>query len=85
MNYLVVICFALLLMTVVGSGRDGYIADNLNCAYSCVINSYCNTECTKNGAESGYCKFVGFIGNTCWCINLPDEVPIRTSGACRGR
>nr|Q56TT9.1 RecName: Full=Alpha-insect toxin BjaIT; AltName: Full=Bj-alpha-IT; Flags: Precursor [Hottentotta judaicus]AAT52203.1 insect selective alpha neurotoxin precursor [Hottentotta judaicus] len=85
MNYLVVICFALLLMTGVESGRDAYIADNLNCAYTCGSNSYCNTECTKNGAVSGYCQWLGKYGNACWCINLPDKVPIRIPGACRGR
>nr|ACJ23090.1 putative alpha toxin Tx93 [Buthus occitanus israelis] len=86
MNYLVVISLALLLMTGVEQEHD-YIAyiDDKNCAYTCAFNSYCNTECTKNGAESGYCQWAGRYGNACWCINLPDKVPIRIPGACRGR
>uniref|UniRef100_P0DJH8 Alpha-toxin Bu1 n=1 Tax=Buthacus macrocentrus TaxID=1143368 RepID=SCX1_BUTMA len=65
--------------------RDAYIADDKNCVYTCAKNSYCNTECTKNGAESGYCQWLGKYGNGCWCIKLPDKVPIRIPGRCRGR
>nr|P0DMH9.1 RecName: Full=Alpha-toxin BmalphaTx47; Flags: Precursor [Mesobuthus martensii] len=85
MNYLIVISFALLLMTGVQSGRDAYIADSENCTYTCALNPYCNDLCTKNGAKSGYCQWAGRYGNACWCIDLPDKVPIRISGSCRGR
>nr|Q86SE0.1 RecName: Full=Toxin Aam2; AltName: Full=AamH2; AltName: Full=Alpha-neurotoxin 2; Flags: Precursor [Androctonus amoreuxi]CAD60540.1 alpha neurotoxin 2 [Androctonus amoreuxi] len=86
MNYLITISLALLLMTGVASGvRDGYIADAGNCGYTCVANDYCNTECTKNGAESGYCQWFGRYGNACWCIKLPDKVPIKVPGKCNGR
>nr|P0DQN9.1 RecName: Full=Delta-buthitoxin-Hj2a; Short=Delta-BUTX-Hj2a [Hottentotta judaicus] len=64
-------------------GRDAYIADDKNCVYTCAKNSYCNNECTKNGAESGYCQWLGKYGNGCWCKNLPDKVPIRIPGPCR--
>nr|AIX87639.1 sodium channel blocker AbNaTx18 [Androctonus bicolor] len=82
MNYLVVISFALLLMTGVESVRDAYIAQNYNCVYHCARDVYCNELCTKNGATSGYCQWFGSHGNACWCKDLPDKVPIKVQGKC---
>nr|Q9N682.1 RecName: Full=Neurotoxin BmK-M11; Short=BmK11; Short=Bmk M11; Short=BmkM11; AltName: Full=Alpha-neurotoxin TX14; Short=BmalphaTX14; AltName: Full=BmK M4'; AltName: Full=BmK-XI; Flags: Precursor [Mesobuthus martensii]AAF29462.1 toxin alphaTX14 [Mesobuthus martensii]AAF34872.1 neurotoxin BmK4' precursor [Mesobuthus martensii]AAK06897.1 alpha-neurotoxin TX14 [Mesobuthus martensii] len=82
MNYLVMISFALLLMTGVESVRDAYIAKPENCVYHCATNEGCNKLCTDNGAESGYCQWGGKYGNACWCIKLPDDVPIRVPGKC---
>nr|P59854.1 RecName: Full=Alpha-like toxin BmK-M7; Short=BmKM7; Short=Bmk M7 [Mesobuthus martensii]1KV0_A Chain A, Alpha-like toxin BmK-M7 [Mesobuthus martensii]1KV0_B Chain B, Alpha-like toxin BmK-M7 [Mesobuthus martensii] len=62
--------------------RDGYIALPHNCAYGCLNNEYCNNLCTKDGAKIGYCNIVGKYGNACWCIQLPDNVPIRVPGRC---
>nr|Q4TUA4.1 RecName: Full=Alpha-toxin 4; AltName: Full=BmK alpha IV; AltName: Full=BmKalpha4; Flags: Precursor [Mesobuthus martensii]AAY56791.1 neurotoxin Bm aIV precursor [Mesobuthus martensii] len=84
MNYLVFFSLALLLMTGVESVRDGYIADDKNCAYFCGRNAYCDDECKKKGAESGYCQWAGVYGNACWCYKLPDKVPIRVPGRCNG-
>nr|1T7B_A Chain A, Alpha-like neurotoxin BmK-I [Mesobuthus martensii] len=64
------------------SVRDAYIAQPHNCVYECARNEYCNDLCTKNGAKSGYCQWVGKYGNGCWCIELPDNVPIRVPGKC---
>nr|P86408.2 RecName: Full=Sodium channel neurotoxin MeuNaTxalpha-1; Flags: Precursor [Mesobuthus eupeus]ABR21041.1 venom sodium channel toxin-3 [Mesobuthus eupeus] len=85
MNSLVMISLALLVMTGVESVRDGYIADDKNCAYFCGRNAYCDEECKKKGAESGYCQWAGQYGNACWCYKLPDKVPIKVSGKCNGR
>nr|P09981.1 RecName: Full=Alpha-like toxin BeM9; AltName: Full=Neurotoxin M9 [Mesobuthus eupeus] len=64
--------------------RDAYIAKPHNCVYECYNpkGSYCNDLCTENGAESGYCQILGKYGNACWCIQLPDNVPIRIPGKC---
>nr|ACJ23092.1 putative alpha toxin Tx120 [Buthus occitanus israelis] len=86
MNYLIIISLALLLMTGAVSGaRDGYLVDDKNCAVTCALNKFCNTECIKNGAESGYCQWLGKYGNACWCIKLPNKVPIKVPGTCKGR
>nr|Q2YHM1.1 RecName: Full=Neurotoxin 8-related gene product 1/2/3; AltName: Full=Amm VIIIrgp1; AltName: Full=Amm VIIIrgp2; AltName: Full=Amm VIIIrgp3; Flags: Precursor [Androctonus mauritanicus mauritanicus]CAJ43745.1 neurotoxin VIII-related gene product 1 precursor [Androctonus mauritanicus mauritanicus] len=86
MNYLTMISLALLVMTGVESGvRDAYIADNKNCIFTCYRDSYCKTECIKNGAETGYCIWIGEYGNACWCIKLPNKVPIKVPGKCNGR
>nr|P01490.1 RecName: Full=Alpha-toxin BeM10; AltName: Full=Neurotoxin M10 [Mesobuthus eupeus]prf//0607196A neurotoxin M10 [Mesobuthus eupeus] len=63
--------------------RDGYIADDKDCAYFCGRNAYCDEEC-KKGAESGKCWYAGQYGNACWCYKLPDWVPIKqkVSGKC---
>nr|P86404.2 RecName: Full=Sodium channel neurotoxin MeuNaTxalpha-4; Flags: Precursor [Mesobuthus eupeus]ABR21068.1 venom sodium channel toxin-6 [Mesobuthus eupeus] len=84
MNYLILISFALLVITGVESARDAYIAKPHNCVYECfdAFSSYCNGVCTKNGAKSGYCQILGTYGNGCWCIVLPDNVPIRIPGKC---
>nr|Q9BLM3.1 RecName: Full=Toxin AahP985; AltName: Full=Neurotoxin pcD-985; Flags: Precursor [Androctonus australis]CAC37322.1 putative toxin [Androctonus australis] len=81
MNYLVMISLALLIAGV-DSARDAYIAKNDNCVYECFQDSYCNDLCTKNGAKSGTCDWIGTYGDACLCYALPDNVPIKLSGEC---
>nr|P01480.3 RecName: Full=Alpha-mammal toxin Aah3; AltName: Full=AaH III; Short=AaHIII; AltName: Full=Neurotoxin 3; AltName: Full=Neurotoxin III; Flags: Precursor [Androctonus australis]AAA29948.1 neurotoxin AaH III [Androctonus australis] len=84
MNYLVMISLALLLMTGVESVRDGYIVDSKNCVYHCVPP--CDGLCKKNGAKSGSCGFLIPSGLACWCVALPDNVPIKDpSYKCHSR
>nr|Q9GQW3.1 RecName: Full=Toxin BmKaIT1; Short=BmKalphaIT1; AltName: Full=Alpha-neurotoxin IT01; AltName: Full=Alpha-neurotoxin TX12; AltName: Full=BmKalphaIT01; AltName: Full=BmKalphaTx12; Flags: Precursor [Mesobuthus martensii]AAG39640.1 putative mammalian neurotoxin TX12 [Mesobuthus martensii] len=85
MNYLVMISFAFLLMTGVESVRDAYIAQNYNCVYHCARDAYCNELCTKNGAKSGSCPYLGEHKFACYCKDLPDNVPIRVPGKCHRR
>nr|P60258.1 RecName: Full=Toxin Boma6d; AltName: Full=Alpha-neurotoxin Bom alpha-6d [Buthus occitanus mardochei] len=66
--------------------RDAYIAQNYNCVYHCGRDAYCNELCSKNGAKSrtrgGYCHWFGPHGDACWCIDLPNNVPIKVEGKC---
>nr|ADW41698.1 NaTxalpha-C5-3 [Mesobuthus eupeus] len=88
MNYLVMISFALLLMTV-WSVRNPYIKKNYQytCVYDCLVDEHCNNLCTEDGAKSGSGKWTTQHGNACWCIELPDNVsiPITVQNKCHHR
>nr|P60259.1 RecName: Full=Toxin Boma6e; AltName: Full=Alpha-neurotoxin Bom alpha-6e [Buthus occitanus mardochei] len=62
--------------------RDAYIAQNYNCVYACARDAYCNDLCTKNGARSGLFATFGPHGDACWCIALPNNVPLKVQGKC---
>nr|Q86SD9.1 RecName: Full=Toxin Aam3; AltName: Full=AamH3; AltName: Full=Alpha-neurotoxin 3; Flags: Precursor [Androctonus amoreuxi]CAD60541.1 alpha naeorotoxin 3 [Androctonus amoreuxi] len=81
MNYLVMISLALLFMIGVESARDGYIAQPNNCVYHCIpLSPGCDKLCRENGATSGKCSFLAGSGLACWCVALPDNVPIKIIG-----
>uniref|UniRef100_M1JB54 Putative sodium channel alpha-toxin Acra7 n=1 Tax=Androctonus crassicauda TaxID=122909 RepID=SCX7_ANDCR len=58
--------------------RDGYIVKPTNCVIHCIpFSPGCDKDCKEKGAASGYCQAFGKHGNGCWCIDLPDKVPIK--------
>nr|ADE42766.1 alpha-neurotoxin 10 precursor [Androctonus mauritanicus mauritanicus] len=75
------ISLALVLMTGVECARDGYIAQPHNCVYPCIpLSPGCDNLCKENGATSGKCSFLLESGLACWCVALPDNVPIKIEG-----